>query len=226
MSSAWWPHLRAVLILVHLVAVTALALPAPGGGMDRRTWREPTVQAEFAAWRARLLAFGVVVEPKAFEDALWAGSVALMDARSKVLAPFQPYYDLTGTHQSWRMFVAPHLHPARLHIDVRRGGEWSPVFIERDDTAVWKRSVLDNDRLRSFIFRLSWPNYRSSYRAFVTWVGDRAAEDFPDADAVRVRFATARTLTPQEVLRGVEPKVQFTQVQEVDLTKLRAEQTP
>ena len=49
-----WPHIRALLISVHVLAVILGALPAPSGGMKRGAWRDPTVQDEFAAWRGRL----------------------------------------------------------------------------------------------------------------------------------------------------------------------------
>ena len=115
---AWWPHLRAALVVAHLTAITLMAMPAPVGGLDRRTWKDPTVQAEFAVWRARLGALGVERTPKAFEDDLFRVAKGLVDVRDEVLAPFQPYYRWCGTWQSWRMFVAPHTHPSRMRVEV------------------------------------------------------------------------------------------------------------
>jgi hypothetical protein len=44
-----WPHIRTVLVTLHLIAITLLALPAPEGGMDRQSWQNPTVQEELHA---------------------------------------------------------------------------------------------------------------------------------------------------------------------------------
>src|SRR5947209_12697273 len=95
--------------------------------MDRANWADPTVQAELAVWARRLS-----VAPADLENALWRFATRYMAARDRALAPFDLYYEWCGTYQSWRMFVAPHRHPTRLHVDVREGDEWRTVFIERD----------------------------------------------------------------------------------------------
>jgi hypothetical protein len=197
-----WPHLRAAFFLFHVVAVTLLALPAPSGGMDRRTWSDPTVKAEFDAWRGRLAAIGVELDARSFEDQLFASASAFMDLRAQVLAPFKPYHLYFGTWQSWRMFIAPHTHPTRLEIAVREGEAWRTVFFERSAEATWMRDVLDNDRMRSALFRYAWKNYASTWKEFGGWVAQRAAEDFPDADAVRLRYYRTTTRSAAEVRAG------------------------
>jgi hypothetical protein len=217
----WWPHARAALIGLHLFAITAMALPAPAGGLDRRTWAEPTVQAEFASWRARLASVGLQTDAATFEDNLFATMSAFMSARDVVLRPFHPYYAWCGTWQSWRMFIAPHTHPARLEIAVREGGAWRVVYLERSDEAIWRRDTFDQDRMRSAIFRFSWPNYQPSYKRFAGWVARNAAVDFPDADQVRVRFFRSTTRTPEQVRAGAAEEGEWTLVQIQKLGPLR-----
>ncbi len=213
-----WPQVRAVLVALHVVAITLLALPAPGGGMNRAAWKEPTVQGELAAWGARL-----GVAPAALEERLWTFAVAYMDARSAVIDPITPYYRLAGTWQSWRMFVAPHRHPSRLvvEIDHGRGAGFEPLYLRGDPAASWRRHQLDHDRMRAQVFRLSWPGYEGTYARFAGWLAREAARDFPEARSLRVQFFKYRTLDPAEARAGEAPVGRFAQRRTYDLRKAR-----
>jgi hypothetical protein len=201
-----WPHIRAWLVAVHVFAVVAMALPAPGGGMNRSAWKDPTVQDEFEAWRGRLAAMGVETTPEEFEERLWTVAKTFMDGRTALLAPFQPYYRNCGTLQSWRMFVAPHMYPARMWIEVQEDGVWRPVYVDRSREYDWLSWRLGQDRFRSAIFRFSWKPYRKMLLEFADWVAIEAHRDFPDATKVRVRFWKARSPTPEEALSGRMPE--------------------
>ncbi len=201
-----WPHLRAAFVLFHLTAITLMALPAPGGGLDRQQWADPTVQAEFRLWNQRLDGLGVHMTQAQFEDRLYAAAHAIMDVREVALTPFKPYYKYCATNQSWRMFVAPHTYPERLHIEVKEGGEWRTVYVERDPTATWRGYQLDHDRMRSAIFRFGWRKYRTSYVQFADWTARQAAVDFPEATEVRLRYWKQRSPSAAEVRRGFEPE--------------------
>lgn len=205
-SPGIWIRVRAALIALHVFAVVAMAVPSPEGGLNRSAWKDPTVQGEFAAWTGRLNAVGVQVGQAELEEWAWGFAQGWERTRGAVLAPFMPYYRYCGTWQSWRMFVAPHRYPARLHIDVRRGGAWEPVFVERSAEHTWRRHQLDHDRMRAAIFRYGWRHFRKAYNTFATWVAARAAEDFPDATEVRLRFWKYRTASPEEVRTGTEPE--------------------
>lgn len=202
-------QLRTVLVGVHILAVTLMALPAPGGAMSRSAWKEPTVQAEFAAWRARLASWGWETTPTEFEDGLWEVSVNLMRGREVVLAPFDPYYRYCGTWQSWRMFVAPHTHPSRLYVDVLREDDWEPVYVGRSAEHDWMATFFDHDRVRSATFRYAWRKYAGTYTPFTKWIAKRAAEDFPAAEKVRVRYQKGPTPSPEQTLSGELPETTF-----------------
>ncbi len=204
-----WPQLRAVLVLLHVIAVVLGALPAPSGGMSRAAWRDPTVQDEFDAWRGKLAALGWSMSPEAFEEGLWTLGSELMAVRSRALRPFKHYYRYAGTTQSWRMFVAPHRYPARLFIDAREDGVWFNIFEEGAPGPDWRQSQLEQDRFRSALFRYSWPNYSRSYGQFSRWVAKEVAIDYPEADAVRLRWFKYKTLSPEDAGRGLEPEGEF-----------------
>lgn len=217
-----WPHLRALLVAMHVLAITLLALPAPGGGMSRGAWKDPTVQGEFRAWSERMEAVGLDTSPRELEDALWEFAVAFTDVRRDLIDPFLPYYRLAGTWQSWRMFVAPHRHPAKLWIEIREsGGDWRAVYVARSPEYTWRRHQFDHDRMRSQVFRLSWPPYRRTWARFSAWIARQAAADFPEATGVRTRFYKYRTPPPQEARAGAPIQGRFVKTRVYDLEERR-----
>lgn len=200
-----WAHLRAVLIATHLVAITLMALPNPGSGLQRSAWKDATVQQEFGVWRGRLAALGWELEPAEFEQFLWSNAMAFHKGRKAVIAPFDWYYRYCGTWQSWRMFVAPHRYPARLEIAIDRGdGTWDAIYQARSPTLNWNREQLDHERLRAAVFRYGWPAYKRTWTQFAIWNAGKIFEDYPEAQAVRLRFFKYRSPSPAEVRAGDE----------------------
>lgn len=216
-----WPHVRAILVLLHVVALLLMALPAPGSGMTKSAWEDPTVQDEFAAWTARFNAMGFDITQDQLEERLWNLGTGVTKARTKVLDPFMPYYLYAGTWQSWRMFVAPHRYPAILHIDIQDDAGWEPIYRSRSSEYDWRRYQFDHDRMRSVTFRLSWSAYSGTYKRFVEWVCREVAKDHPDAQRVRVRFWKYKTLSAQEVRAGKSPQGAFQQTRVKPLARCR-----
>jgi hypothetical protein len=208
----WFAYLRGILIALHLVAITLLALPSVGEGMNRAAWQDPTVQGEFTWWAARANDCGIALTPAELENGLWKTASAYESVRGRALAPFAPYYTYCGTYQSWRMFAGPHRYPSRLHIDIEENGTWRPVYIKSDPHYGWLAEQLDHYRMRPFLYRLSWYHYSAGNHDFdqlADWVARRAAHDFPTAQRVRVRFFAFRTLSPEEVKAGVPVTGEF-----------------
>ena len=203
----FWLHLRAVLVVLHILAVVLVAIPAPQGGMDRRAWAEPTVQAEFAAWGVQLRALGVPWTDTDLQEHLWTAATTYMDVRTKVLAPIRPYNRYLGTGQSWRMFVAPHRHPSRLEVAVKEADQWRVVYLQPRPGPDWLEDLLEHDRTRSVLFRYAWPAYRGRHKRLSRWLAHRAAGDFPGASHVRVRWLRQRTPSPVEARTGTIPPV-------------------
>ncbi len=206
-----WPHLRGLLVAVHVLAIVLMALPAPEGGMNRSYWKDPTVQAEIGIWKERLAGIGVGTSwtRTEFEDRLWGLSDRFLSLRKGVLAPLQPYYRWCGTRQSWRMFAAPHMHPARLVVRVRGAdeGEWRVVYRQLDPEANWREHTFESDRFRSILFRYPWKKYHYDWYRLANWIQLRAAEDFPEATEADMAWHKARTPSPSELEAGIEPAV-------------------
>jgi hypothetical protein len=198
-----WSALRAVLVAVHVLVVVLSAVPSPEGGMDRRSWEEPTVRAEIGAWAERL------GQPReAFTERLWSLAQGYSAGLDVVLAPVRRYERLTGTAQSWKMFVAPHRFPARLRIEARAGEDapWESVYAARSDTADWMRDALDHERLRASVFRWSWPRYRTVYRHGCEALARRLFEERPELTTARCSLGRARSPSPEEVASGEVPE--------------------
>jgi hypothetical protein len=219
---AAWRHVAAALVLVHLLAITLHALPSPGSGLNRRDWAQPTVRGEFEAWQGRLAAVGVELTVDELQDVVYDIARGYHHWHQGLTEPFEPYYRTCGTWQSWRMFVAPHRYPSRLQIRIRQDRRWLVVYEARSPTAAWRARQLDQDRMRSALFRYGWGRkYPRTWRGFVDWIARRAAEDFPRADKVQLRFASYRTRSPEEVRAGQEPRVAWHRSRVVDLEPLR-----
>lgn len=212
----WWPHARAALVGFHVIAIVLAAIPAPAGGMNRRNWKDPTVQAEFEAWGRRL-----GVDPDDLEEGLYRFAKGYMKARAAWLAPVDPYLEVTGTNQPWRMFVAPHRHPSRYRVEGSahaRGEEWELLFEERNDEARWQAELFESERVRSILFRYSWPEYSSESRDLCRWVARLAFAEREDLARVRCRYWKAKSPSPRDVREGVVHDGTWTQTRVVPRT--------
>jgi len=135
--------------------------------------------------------------------------------------PFKPYTEYAGVRQRWRMFVAPHRHPATLHVEVQENEQWRTVYVARSSEHTWRGLELDHTRARSMLFRYAWREYRGHYRRFAHYVARWAAEDFPNAAKVRVRWYGFRTPSPEEVKEDRVPEGEFRQAVTIELEGLR-----
>ena len=91
-GSRWGHRLLMACVLCHVWLITLQALPAPGGGMNRRDWASPTVQGEFKAWTERINRLGFDLEQRDLEESLWTVAKGVMRTRKEALYPFHRYY--------------------------------------------------------------------------------------------------------------------------------------
>jgi hypothetical protein len=74
------------------------------------------------------------------------------------------------------------------------------VYLERSRTANWNAREFDHYRFREFMNHLRLPRTKSPWRRFVPWVAPLVFDDFPEADAVRVR-AMRTTIPAPHILK-------------------------
>ena len=198
-----WSHLRTGLITLHLLAIILKALPAPEGAMSKKDWAHPTVQAEFRHWSRNLQSLGVDTSPSELEASLWNLAQSVTTVRNATLKPFRPYYRYVGGDQNWRLFVAPHMFPSKLEIDVQIDNEWTPVYrVHQPDQ--WMDHLIENGRFRPAIFRYSWSRYKKQYNRFAIYMSKLAAKDYPTATNIRLRWWRYPLPSHIEVLNNQE----------------------
>lgn len=188
-------------VAFHLVAITLMALPAPVGADRKSTWSNPTVRSELIRAHELSKVIGVEMSYPEFEASLFDLVVGSVELRRSLLRPFVPYYTLAGTSQSWRMFIAPHTHPARLQIHGLIDGVWVPLF-ERGGGEDWLARLLNGERTRSVLFRYSWAPYRGLYNQFSKAIQDRVMRQMPEVQAVRVRYLQYETPSAEQVVQA------------------------
>ena len=219
-DSRWWPHLRTLLISIHLLAVCLKAIPAPEGAMNKGDWKNPTVQAEFKSWAGNFNAMGIQVTQTELENHLWILAKGYMKVRRGVLKPFQPYYKYAGADQNWRLFVAPHMYPSKLHIDMYIDEKWIPVYQPFSEYR-WNERLIETSRFRPAIFRYSWKRYRKHYRKMGEFMAKKAAVDFPQATNMRTRWWSYRSPSPEQILTDTKPQGKWSATQHYTLEEYR-----
>lgn len=190
-------HLRAALVLLHVVAVVGLSVPAPpaglrGGRPDRsteaalRTWSEVGGAIGVPADRIVLAVRGVT----AVQQRAVAGIRGL----------FRPYAQLVGARQNWLMFGEVPTRVARLEIEVHTPAGWKPVYRGHLEPG-WNRTLFDQERIRTLFHSFALGRHRDGYARFVDWAVPRIAADHPDADRVRVQIQKLVIPSPEVLAR-------------------------
>jgi len=193
---------RVAFVSFHLFAVGLMAFPSASGGLRRSSWDNPTVKAELRSWSERLQGVtGRSWTQDQFEDRLFSFATGWEDGRRALLDPLRHYYDHAGTAQSWRMFVAPHMHPSDLRADVKIDGSWQPI-LGPDAKEPWRPRLMGHERIRSMRFRYAWKHYRTPMGKFSKWMAREVAQEYPDASRIRIYYVHWDTLTPEQVRAG------------------------
>lgn len=194
-----WKHVRAALIAVHLAVITVAAFPTPAGYLTEKNKTVPEVKASLEAWGAIAIDLGIAEDQPAFVDLVWRAGQGLVDARAAVIDPFESYFWLTGTRQSWRMFGSVDRRVGRFEVHLLENGEWRPLYIDLTEHD-WSAALLEQERVRALRKLFAIGGGKRSYKHFVRFLADRAEADFPEAEALRVRFQGLDIPAPDVVL--------------------------
>lgn len=194
-------HLRAILVLLHVLAITLLSFPAPVGGMTKKAFADPAAQASFAAYATVLQGLGLDVEPAELEAWLWDRGNRLIELRRILVEPTLPYQKWTGAEQGWRMFGMVNRRPAWLVIELQEGEAWRTIYRCRSQEHAWRQEQLDQERMRAVVNAWSWRTRKPGYDQFGVWIAQQASVDFPGASHLRIHMQQV-ALPPPEVLRS------------------------
>lgn len=215
-TSIWWPHLRALIVLTHLVAVVLMSLPSNYRLGSRSHWDTPEVQADLARWSNTL-----GVDREEFEEVLWDWTQHYVRIRKKVAYPFLKYADYVGARQGWTMFSGPRRRTGHYIVEVEVDGAFRTIFKTQDGSATWNRSQFEHNRVRKLMAKLTTDPKDRAYAELTRWIAKRVAEDFPDATRCKISLETWKTLGPEQHRAGVEPVPEPTRSQMFSLEELR-----
>ena len=190
--------MRALLVGLHLVLITVMALPNPSR-VNEKDLKDPALQEVCSDWRGVLAGVGVRLSVDETNALAMSFANQYMDVRAVVLKPFRPYFRHTGTTQSWQMFGYLNRSPARLSIEVFTPGEsWTTIYLARSAEHDWRKALFDSERMHGMMNRYSWKERKRSYTTFVEWLACEVAADFPDATSARVSMKQVQIPRPDE----------------------------
>ncbi|MEM9478299.1 MAG: hypothetical protein AAGA58_01415 [Verrucomicrobiota bacterium] len=203
-TKRWWPHARAALILFHIIAITAGSIPVlvDERAMTKEAWQDPVAQDEFKKWAERL---GDDWTAEDVESTAWTVAKGLLDFQSAVEAPFEPYYQFSGTRQRWRMFPAPVKNFPRLRIDIQSANsEWTTVYQMGSSEHQWLAHYFNRDRFRAALNLYAWGVHEEAYEEFTAWTARQAAKEFPKASKLRVSFESIPAIEKVDASNQIE----------------------
>ncbi len=209
--SAAWPHLRAILIALHLVAIVALSLPRPGSLLNERAWQSRNTQTEMVRWSSVLRSVGITQSPEALAHNLRALATRYAGVYHTIIAPFRRYERLSQARQGWQMFATPQKSPAELHIDMREGPSqpWLPLYRPHSEVHDAWRNRLTHNRLRKLQGRFARSFRPDTYDALARFIAGHMARDYPEASDIRIRLGRYDTLPPERVRAGQRPVMRY-----------------
>jgi hypothetical protein len=193
-----WAQLRALLLTVVLLVQCTSALP--DRRVEKRNLRRPEAARFLDTVERGLQRIGLSPDRRALEQALLAGSARLVRARRALLAPFQPLFRYTATHQQWGLFLLGTRECFRIHVDARTHDDrWVALYHALERGLPRYEAVLRYRRVRGIynpsMSRGARPQYRGFVRAFARYVLERE----PGYDTVRVRMEHLRIGDPGSV---------------------------
>ena len=195
-------HAVAAFVVFHVGVTTLQAIPLPQKVMTAGNLTRSGAEDSAEAWLAPLVASGVLADEEAGLAWLLELNNTIVQTRRKVLDPFRPYYNLTGTGQSWHMFSSVRPLGARLQIYLQDepGGVWRPLYVEHSWHR-WQWRLLNQERVRTVRSYFSKHNglYRDTYDRLAAHLAREAAAEFPEAHALRVQYQQLRIQPPARI---------------------------
>lgn len=179
-ATTWWPRVRALFVLCHLVAVCAVACPAPVRTFDAKSWARASVQEELRGWSTRLGQVGITATPQELQTFSSTVSTQWREQRAVVVAPFKWWLTTVGAPQGWYMFTGPDREPQRFALAVTTTNAsavnppstFSPVFeLGRDggDPSLLDPAFVGDHRVRRALFQSSWSHNDNIMRSICAW---------------------------------------------------------
>lgn len=196
-------HLRAILVALHMVALLAMCLPAPGK-LGTPQQKDPGFQAQLKQWRGALSAVGIELTQDQTLDLVIDVADGMRTVRKAGLSFAKPYVRRVGAGQSWQMFGMLNRTPGRFRLEIEEDGEWRDLYVHANGTADWNARLLRSERMRALLNNYAWRRRLESYERFGQWLGCEAKRELPDATRVRTRIEVMALPKPAALRRTGE----------------------
>ncbi|MGF1508730.1 MAG: hypothetical protein ACFB9M_04420 [Myxococcota bacterium] len=200
-----------------LLGIFVLSLPRPEKVSVRRRWDTDKTQMEFQKISESLGRLGFDVTAEDIDDFLWPIARNYGFFIRKAREPYSWLMRRLGFFQSWRMFSQPNIRMTTIllvELDAGDARGFVPIFRPLSSEYNWRWKQFEHERMRKFVDKAVSKPRESRYAALGDWIAQRAAEDFPRAERVRMTALHGPIPPPERYLEGhgikfrrVEPRV-------------------
>jgi hypothetical protein len=191
-----WKKLRAGLLSALIVWNVVGAYPAPGKVTEEKL-KEGVARKELERWVHRLRSFGFDTDAERLGRWYAGFANGMNTVRDFVMSPIQPFMDLTGTQQGWRLFSLPNERPHVLRVTGERRGKRRVLYETWSDSRTMLKSTLEFRRVRA-LYNPGSSGPPNTYDAFAKRLGERVFELDPKLDSVTVLLEQRHTTLPGE----------------------------
>jgi len=191
-----WKKVRAILLSVLIAWNVLGAYPTPGDITEEKL-KDGVAKKEVDRWVSRLRGLGIDTDAERL-GRFWAGFANGVNAvRNFVMSPIQPFMDITGTQQGWRLFSLPNERPHLLRVTGERRGKRRVLYETWSPSRTFLKDTLEFRRVRA-LYNPSSSGPPNTYDAFARRLSERVFEQKPELDAVTVLLEQRHTTLPGE----------------------------
>ena len=183
-----WPTVRAVLITTVLFFCLVQAAPIPT--LKKHHLNRQVALDEADRWVSILAQVGVEIEREDLIRRVMRMGRDGKKLQAKLIRPWRKVSRQLALGQSWGLFTFTDPFPGRMVIEVRRDGtRWTELYRAPHDDGSKLVDLLHYRRMRGLWDDAGDRPYPGKlHKQWVTWLGGRIFEMYPDVDAMRLRF--------------------------------------
>ena len=204
-----WPNVRAALITLVLFFCIAEATPLPT--LKKRHMNRTIAQDEADRWVDILGDVGVEMDRETLVKKVLQVSRKTGKFRNQLIRPWKKFERPLGMGQRWALFTFPDPNPGRMVIEGRgSGGDWRELYRAPMEGEPDLAELLHYRKMRGIWDDAGDRPYPGKlFDRWVTWLGGRVFEMYPDVDAIRLRFDRIAVIPPSKRRRVSSEKTVF-----------------
>jgi len=204
-----WPNVRAALITLVLFFCVAEAMPLPT--LKKRHMNRTVAQDEADRWVDILGGVGVDMDRQTLVKKVLQVSRKTGKFHNQLIRPWKKFERPLGMGQRWALFTFTDPNPGRMVIEGRgSGGDWFELYRAPMGGEPELAKLLHYRKVRGIWDDAGDRPYPGKlFDRWVTWVGGRIFEMYPNVDVIRLRFDRIEIIPPSKRHRTVPEKTVF-----------------